>query len=169
MSGVEAEANPLARNLHWALTMYTVFVLAQSLAFKLLGSAETVYIFETVLDGWAAQWGAQGLFATGGLLSATTVAGLELCAALMLLLGAVHTRLRAIQGLGAVLGLVLVMGALALHLFSPLGVVVRSPEGTGDGGTLFIMACGVALACSVLAWMRRDDIAGLLRFGHRPT
>nr|MBV6629832.1 hypothetical protein [Oceanococcus sp. HetDA_MAG_MS8] len=167
MATPDAQENPLARNLHWALTLYTVFVLAQSLAFKFLGSAETVYIFETVLDGWAAQWGAEGLFATGGALSATTIAGLELCAALMLLIGAMHPRLRAVQGLGAVLALVLIVGALGLHLLSPLGVVVRSPEGTGDGGTLFIMACGVALACSVLTWMRREDLGSLLHFGRR--
>jgi hypothetical protein len=80
----------------------------------------------------------------------------------MLLIGALHTRLRAVQGLGALLGLVVVSGALALHLFSPLGVVVRSPAGTGDGGTLFIMACGVALACSVLSWMRRAELKSLV-------
>ena len=38
-------------------------------------------------------------------------------------------------------------GAIFFHLFTPLGVAVVNTDGSSDGGELFLLACGVWLAC----------------------
>ncbi|MGB1557068.1 MAG: hypothetical protein ACPHCJ_04725 [Oceanococcaceae bacterium] len=157
-----AESNPLARNLHIMLSVYVAFVFIQSLFFKFAGSPETVYIFETKLEVWAAGLGFPGLFAPGGIFSAKVIGSFELLASVLLLAGAFVARLRVLQGLGAALGLGIISGAIFFHLFTPLGVVVRNTDGSGDGGTLFIMACGVWLACAVLIGLRKSELLGLL-------
>lgn len=156
------DANPLAKNLHIMLSLYVIFVFVQSLFFKFSGSAETVYIFETTLEPWAASHGFPGLFVPGGIFSATVIGIIELVASLLLLAGLMSARLRVLQGLGALLGLGVISGAIVFHLFTPLGIVVVNNDGTSDGGTLFIMACGVWLACAVLIGLRREALAGLV-------
>jgi len=156
------EQNPLTRNLHIMMSLYVVFVFVQSLFFKFAGSPETVYIFEGKLEPWAAGLGFPGLFAPGGVFSAVVIGSVELLAALMLLLGMAVERLRVVQGLGALLGLGVISGAIFFHLFTPLGIAVVNANGTSDGGTLFIMACGVALACTVLIVQRKDLLLKLI-------
>lgn len=156
------EQNPLTRNLHIMMSLYVVFVFVQSLFFKFAGSPETVYIFEGKLEPWAAGLGFPGLFAPGGVFSAVVIGSVELLAALMLLLGMAVERLRVVQGLGALLGLGVISGAIFFHLFTPLGIAVVNADGTSDGGTLFIMACGVALACTVLIVQRKDLLLKLI-------
>lgn len=156
------EQNPLTRNLHIMMSLYVAFVFVQSLFFKFAGSPETVYIFEGKLEPWAAGLGFPGLFAPGGVFSAVVIGSVELLAALMLLLGMAVERLRVVQGLGALLGLGVISGAIFFHLFTPLGIAVVNADGTSDGGTLFIMACGVALACTVLIVQRRDLLLKLI-------
>lgn len=156
------EQNPLTRNLHIMMSLYVVFVFVQSLFFKFTGSPETVYIFEGKLEPWAAGLGFPGLFAPGGVFSAVVIGSVELLAALMLLLGMAVERLRVVQGLGALLGLGVISGAIFFHLFTPLGIAVVNADGTSDGGTLFIMACGVALACTVLIVQRKDLLLKLI-------
>lgn len=156
------EQNPLTRNLHIMLSLYVVFVFVQSLFFKFTGSPETVYIFEVKLEPWAARLGFPGLFAPGGVFSAVVIGSVELLAALMLLLGMAVERLRVVQGLGALLGLGVISGAIFFHLFTPLGIAVVNANGTSDGGTLFIMACGVALACTVLIVQRKELLLKLI-------
>jgi hypothetical protein len=148
--------NLLRRHGHWLLTAYVAFVFIQSLFFKFTGSPETVYIFETKLDAWAATLGLPGLFAPGGIFSARVVGAAELVSSVLLLAGAAFAARRALQALGAALGLAVISGAIFFHLFTPLGVAVVNADGTSDGGELFALACGVWVACAALLWLRRE-------------
>lgn len=146
----------LRKNGHWLLTLYVAFVFIQSLFFKFTGSPETVYIFQGKLDPWAASLGFPGVFAPGGIFSAKVVGSFELIASMLLLAGAALSQYRLLQVLGAALGLGVISGAVFFHLFTPLGVAVVNTDGSSDGGELFILACGVWLACAALLWLRRD-------------
>ena len=146
----------LKKNGHWLLTLYVAFVFIQSLFFKFAGSPETVYIFQGKLDPWAATLGFPGVFAPGGIFSAKVVGGFELVASALLLAGAALAALRVLQVLGAALGLGVISGAIFFHLFTPLGVAVVNTDGSSDGGELFMLACGVWVACALLLWLRRE-------------
>jgi hypothetical protein len=148
--------NALRKHGHWLPTLTVAFVFVQSLFFKFTGSPETVYIFETKLDAWAATLGLAGVFAPGGIFSAKVVGTFELIASVLLLAGAARPAWRALQVLGAALGLGVISGAIFFHLFTPLGVAVVNADGTSDGGELFVLACGVWLACAALLWLRRE-------------
>jgi uncharacterized membrane protein YphA (DoxX/SURF4 family) len=147
---------------HWILTLYVAFVFIQSLFFKFTGSPETVYIFQGKLDPWAASLGFPGVFAPGGVFSARVVGTVELIASALLLMGAALSQRRAVQVLGAALGLGVISGAIFFHLFTPLGVAVVNADGSSDGGELFALACGVWVACASLLWLRRDVWVGWL-------
>lgn len=157
--------NFLRRHGHWVLTLYVAFVFIQSLFFKFTGSPETVYIFQGKLEPWAASLGFPGLFAPGGWFSARVVGTAELVASLLLLAGAARAPWRGLQVLGAALGLGVISGAIAFHLFTPLGIAVINADGSSDGGELFTLACGVWLACAALLGLRRDVWLGWLRRG----
>lgn len=148
--------NWFQRNGHWLPTLFVAFVFIQSLFFKFTGSPETVYIFEVKLDPWAASLGFPGLFAPGGIFSAKVVGAAELIASVLLLAGAAMASRRVVQVIGAALGLGVISGAIFFHLFTPLGVAVVNTDGSSDGGELFLLACGVWVACAVLLWLRRD-------------
>ncbi len=145
----------LKQNAHWLLTLFVAFVFTQSLFFKFSGSPETVYIFQGKLDPWAASLGFPGVFAPGGIFSAKVVGAAELVASVLLLAGAAISTRRAVQVLGAALGLCVISGAIFFHLFTPLGVAVINTDGSSDGGELFFLACGVWLCCAALLWLRR--------------
>ena len=147
--------NGIKKNLHWLLTAYVAFVFIQSLFFKFTGSPETVYIFQGKLDPWAASLGFPGVFAPGGIFSAQVVGVFELIASVLLIAGAAWSANRAVQVLGASMGLGVISGAIFFHLFTPLGVAVVNTDGSSDGGELFALACGVWLACAALLWLRR--------------
>lgn len=155
----------LKRHAHWLLTIFIVFVFVQSLFFKFTDSPETIYIFQTKLDPWAASLGFPGLFAPGGIFSAKVIGSFELLASLLLLTGASMPQRRSVQVLGALLGLGVISGAIFFHLFTPLGVAVRNADGSSDGGQLFALACGVWLSCIALLWLRRDIWKPWLRLG----
>jgi uncharacterized membrane protein YphA (DoxX/SURF4 family) len=148
--------NWLRKNGHWLLTLYVAFVFIQSLFFKFTGSPETVYIFQGKLDPWAASLGFGGVFAPGGIFSAKVVGTFELIASTLLLAGAFITSQRAVQVLGAAMGLGVISGAIFFHLFTPLGVAVINTDGSSDGGELFMLACGVWVSCALLLWIRRE-------------
>jgi hypothetical protein len=152
----------LKQHGHWILTLYVAFVFIQSLFFKFTGSPETVYIFQGKLDPWAASLGFGGVFAPGGIFSAKVVGSFELLAASLLLAGAALSKQRVLQVLGAALGLGVISGAIFFHLFTPLGVAVVNTDGSSDGGELFMLACGVWVACALLLWLRRDVWLGWL-------
>lgn len=146
----------LRKHGHWLLTIYVAFVFIQSLFFKFTGSPETVYIFQGKLDPWAATLGFPGVFAPGGIFSAKVVGSVELIASLLLIGGALLATQRWAQVLGAAMGLAVISGAIFFHLFTPLGVAVVNTDGSSDGGELFMLACGVWVACALLLWLRRD-------------
>ena len=152
----------LKRHGHWVLTLYVALVFIQSLFFKFTGSPETVYIFQGKLDPWAASLGFPGVFAPGGIFSATVVGSFELIASALLLAGALMSGQRAVQVLGAAMGLGVISGAIFFHLFTPLGVAVVNTDGSSDGGELFMLACGVWVCCALLLWLRRDVWMGWL-------
>jgi len=147
--------NWLHKHGHWLLTIFVVFVFVQSLFFKFSDSPETIYIFQTKLDPWAASLGFPGIFAPGGVFSAHVIGTAELIASLLLLAGAALTHLRVVQVLGAAMGLGVISGAI-FHLFTPLGVAVRNLDGSSDDGELFALACGVWVCCASLLWLRRS-------------
>ena len=154
--------NWLKKNGHWLLTAYVAFVFIQSLFFKFTGSPETVYIFQGKLDPWAASLGFAGVFAPGGIFSAKVVGSFELITSVLLIAGAFIRSQRAVQVLGAAMGLGVISGAIFFHLFTPLGVAVVNTDGSSDGGELFMLACGVWVACALLLWIRRDVWLGWL-------
>ena len=148
--------NAIKKNLHWVLTAYVAFVFIQSLFFKFTGSPETVYIFQGKLDPWAASLGFPGVFAPGGIFSAKVIGCFELIASVLVIAGAAWSANRTLQVLGAALGLGVISGAIFFHLFTPLGVAVVNSDGSSDGGELFMLACGVWVACALLLAMRRE-------------
>jgi hypothetical protein len=152
----------IKKNFHWLLTVYVAFVFIQSLFFKFTGSPETIYIFQGKLDPWAATLGFPGIFAPGGIFSAKVVGTFELIASVLLIAGAAWSANRAVQVLGAAMGLGVISGAIFFHLFTPLGVAVVNADGSSDGGELFALACGVWLACAALLWLRRGVWLGWL-------
>lgn len=153
----------MKRLLPVVLTLWIAFVFIQSLFFKFTGSPETVYIFGT-LDRWAAGFGLPGLFAPGGIFSATVVGTMELIASALLLL-ALLPRFAFLRPFGALLALGVISGAIMFHLFTPLGVAVVNADGTSDGGLLFAMAMSVWLSAAVLLWQGRGRLLALVGRG----
>ena len=123
--------------LPWALAIFVAIVFVQSLFFKFTNSFETIHIFTTIGD-WMGSIGlpafiASGFAAWGGY----TVGSIELIASVLLII-------RRTQSLGALIGFVIISGAIFFHLFTPLGVsVVIDEAGNRDGGQLFALAVGV--------------------------
>ena len=116
--------------LDWILALIASLLLLQTLYFKFSGSAESIYIFETVgMEPW-------GRYASG-------VA--ELVAGILLLI----PRLRLY---GALIAAGVISGALFFHLTS-LGIVVMD-----DGGQLFIYALLVFLSSLGLIFIHRKEI-----------
>ena len=115
-----------------ALSGFIAFVFIQSLFFKFTGSYETEHIFG-VLGAWSglAWFGQYGGYMVGGA---------ELVASILL-----FTRW---HGVGAVMTVGIMAGAIFFHLFTPLGIPMPEFNEVGevvgdDGGLLFGMACMV--------------------------
>ena len=93
-------------------------------------------------------------FATWG---GYTVGSVELIASILLLI-------RRTQPLGALIGFLVISGAIFFHLFTPLGVsVVIDEAGNRDGGQLFALAVGVFISTILIMWLRRGELAGRFR------
>lgn len=112
------------------LKVIVAAILLQTLYFKFTGAEESIYIFETV---GMEPWGRIG----SGIV--------ELIAAVLLLINRT-------AWLGALLALGVICGALFFH-FTTLGIEVL-----GDGGFLFILACAVFVASSIILWQERKNI-----------
>ncbi len=121
---------------HWSLRIIAAVILLQTLFFKFTASAESVYIFSTL-----------GIEPYGRIFSGIG----ELVAAVLILIP--RTTL-----LGAVLGLGIMSGAIASHVFV-LGIEVKN-----DGGLLFILALVVFLCCAILIHSRKSKLPDLLKF-----
>lgn len=158
-SGLEAQMKLKKVHLDILLSVYVSFVFVQSLFYKFTNSVETQHIFGT-LDRWAGGFGLEGVFAPSGIFSQYVIGSAELVAS-ALLLGGLAAGLKWLHGLGALLSLGVISGAIVFHLFTPLGVVVL-----GDGGLLFAMACGVWISSALILWLNRAEliacIGGLL-------
>lgn len=145
--------------LPWALAIFVAIVFVQSLFFKFTNSFETIHIFTTIGD-WMGSIGlpafiASGFAAWGGY----TVGSIELIASVLLII-------RRTQSLGALIGFVIISGAIFFHLFTPLGVsVVIDEAGNRDGGQLFALAVGVFVSTILIMWLRRGELVEFFRPG----
>jgi putative oxidoreductase len=116
--------------LSWFLQIVVAVVLLQTLFFKFTGAPESIYIFTTV---GAEPWGRYG----SGVM--------ELIAAVLLLIPGTIA-------LGALLGVVVGVGAVFSHL-TVLGIDVQ-----GDGGLLFGLACVVLVSSAVVLALHRREL-----------
>ena len=149
MSGLVKKYAPVA----YALIAGAVFL--DSLRFKFTNAPETQVIFGK-LDGWAASFGASGLFTQTGLFSQYVIGTAELVASVLLLLGIVPV-LRRLLTLGALIAVAVMTGAVSFHLFTPLGI-----DPNNDGGGLFVMAVTVWLGSLALLIFRRETLFSIL-------
>lgn len=119
---------------------FIAFVFVQSLFFKFTGSYETDHIFGTL-----ATWSGLSWF---GIYGGYIIGIAELIAAILL-----FTRW---HGLGAIMSVGIMSGAVFFHLFTPLGIPMPEFNTAGeivgdDGGLLFGMACLVWLCGAFLS------------------
>lgn len=148
----------------WLLQIAIGGLLLQTLFFKLAYAPQTQVIFEPI----------------GGRPAATLTALAELATAILLLLPAGFlTRIdascacsaREIRGwgdilgwvgyanmLGAVMALGVIAGVIATHLLViGINIPVAPGSTTTDGGTLFAMALGIAVAAAIVLFIRRRE------------
>ena len=128
--------------LLWVAKGVATVLMLQTLYFKFQAAPESVYIFTKVgIEPW-------GRIGTGII---------ELIASALILIPRT-------SWIGAGLGLGVMLGAIATHLFL-LGIAVQ-----GDGGQLFFYALAVAVSCLTILYLTRQQwipiLFGLLR---RPT
>jgi len=127
--------NIIKRLIPVILAIFCSAIFLDSLRYKFTNHPNTQEIFGR-LNEWAANLGAEGLFAQTGLFS----------------------QFRRLQGFGALLGLAVMTGAISFHLFTPLGI-----DPNNDGGGLFIAACMVWLSCLTLVLIRRKTLGNGLK------
>lgn len=140
-----------------AMALFMAAIFLDSLRYKFTDHPKTQEIFGR-LDGWADTLGVPGLFGHTGLFSQYVIGSIELLASALLIVG-LHPRFKHLQAGGALAGLLVMMGAVSFHLFTPLGV-----DPNNDGGGLFAAACvNLAFAVILLAGFRRNDLMVLLR------
>ncbi len=117
--------------ISWVLQVVAAIIMGQTLFFKFTGAPEPIYIFTTLGAEPYGRW----------------LAGISELVAVVLLLWP------ALAGLGGLLGLGVMSGALLAHLTTKLGIEVL-----GDGGLLFYMGVIVWVACAVIVWLRRYQL-----------
>ena len=122
----------------FVLSLYIAFVFVQSLFYKFSGSEESIFIFSTLRD-----WSGIGLFEPFG---RWFIGASELVASVLL-----FTKRGRVWGAG--MALVIISGAIVFHLFTPLGVEIM-----GDGGELFILACGVWISSAIILFIHRAEV-----------
>ena len=147
----------MMRYLPWVLAIFVAIVFVQSLFFKFTNSFETQHIFTTIGD-WMGSIGLPAFIASGfATWGGYTVGSVELIASILLLI-------RRTQPLGALIGFLVISGAIFFHLFTPLGVsVVIDEAGNRDGGQLFALAVGVFISTILIMWLRRGELAWQFR------
>jgi hypothetical protein len=136
-----------------AIALLTAGVFLDSLRYKFSDHPKTQEIFGR-LDAWAGRNGFYGLFGATGILSQYVIGAAELLASCLVVLGAFYPPYRFVLPVGAGLAFVVMSGAIALHLFTPLGV-----DPNRDGGGLFRAACLVWLGALTLLFLRAGDLA----------
>jgi putative oxidoreductase len=118
------------KTIDWVFRIIVAVILGQTLYFKFTGAAESRFIFETL--------GAEPYGRIGS-------GVVELIAAVLILYPAT-------AGLGALLSLGVISGAIMSHL-AFLGIEIM-----GDGGLLFYLAVVVFICSAVVAWNHRRSI-----------
>lgn len=116
-------------------------ILLQTLYFKFTAHPDSVYIFQTL-----------GLEPYGRI----GIGFAELVTAILLILS--KTR-----GIGGILGLGIISGAIFSHL-TQLGIVVNN-----DGGLLFGLAVAVFISSAIVTWHHRNSIPVISRFFVKTT
>lgn len=119
----------------WILKIVASGIMLQTLYFKFSAAPESVYIFSSL-----------GLEPYGRL----GIGVLELIASIAILIPAT-------TGLGAILAVGLMTGAIFSHL-GKLGIVVMD-----DGGQLFIYAILVFVSSTILAWINKNQLLNLIK------
>ena len=142
----------LKKNLFlYALIAFVLFVFLQSLPFKFgfLASPETEIIFSTIAE-WMTTVGLGFIAPAFAKFGGIGVGITELIASILLIIPATRR-------LGALLGFIVISGAIFFHLFTPLGVIRVIDETTQktDGGVLFMMACGIWVSCALILFLTR--------------
>jgi len=133
----------------WLLIAFVAFVFIQSLFFKFAGSKETEIIFSTIA-AWMQSIGLGFIAPSFAAYGGYVIGGTELVATGLMLSN--KTR-----NIGALIGLLVISGAIFFHLFTPLGVNrVIDDQGNTDGGALFFMACGVWISCLLILLINRN-------------
>lgn len=122
------------KTLTWIVRIIASVIFLQTLYFKFTGAEESVYIFSTL-----------GIEPYGRIGSGIV----ELIAAILILMPRTTF-------LGALIGLLVIAGAIFSHLFV-LGIEVQN-----DGGTLFILAIITFLCCAFLVFQDKNKISDLL-------
>lgn len=123
----------------WILRLIAAIILLQTLFFKFTAAPESVYIFSTI---GMEPWGRIG----SGIV--------ELIAAILILIPAT-------TGIGALLGIGVMSGALFFHI-TRLGFVVMD-----DHGQLFIYALLVFISCAGLAFLYRKKLMALIKWNNK--
>ncbi len=129
--------------LRWAAALYAAFIFLWYEQYKLTGAEGSTDLFTTLTD-WLGLHGHEKFMRIG-------VASCEIIASIFILIPAV-------QGLGAIGGIMLMSGALFFHLATPLGA-----DPYGDGGILFKEACSVWTTSWIVLFWRREPVAALAR------
>jgi hypothetical protein len=124
----------------WVAQVAVALIYVQTLFFKFTYAPETQVIFAKL----------------GGRPAATAVGVAELACVVLLLVPR-------LAGLGAVLSLATIAGAIATHLFVIGVAVVDSATGESDGGLLFGLALAVALGSAVVLACRWSELLALVR------
>ncbi len=120
----------------WVAQIIAAVIMFQTLFFKFTAAPESIYIFSTL-----------GIEPVGRI--GTGV--IELIVSILLLWPRT-------AGAAAVVGMGVMGGAIVSHL-TVLGIDVQN-----DGGKLFALALITIIACTIVAWIRRNDIPVVNRF-----
>ena len=137
------------------IASFTSLIFLDSLRYKFTNHPNTQEIFGR-LDGWAASFGAEGLFAQTGLFSQYVVGSAELVASVLLLVGLLP-QFRRLQAFGSLIAVSVMTGAISFHLFTPLGI-----DPNNDGGGLFVAAVMVWVLSVTMLIIRRRELGAVV-------
>lgn len=136
------------------ISLFGAGVFLDSLRYKFTDHPKTQVIFGALND-WAGSIGFPGLFAHHGLFSQYVIGSGELLASVLLVAGLVPA-MRVLGGLGGLIAMAIMTGAVSFHLFTPLGI-----DPNHDGGGLFAAAVTLLVSSIVLVALRRRELSAL--------